>query len=216
MAGIALAKFRVAFDAWHEPLVARRAVQSESEVCAVLRETYGANDCMNQLLLEHVDARAWRAPVQERKTSGKDARLPEFSPICTTIACADKNSAPHLKCPAPLDPARLHHQTDTRSSSARCGTMPGDAEGREEVGRQAGLREQRCSVTCSRTRRITEGRRSCWHIPWDTSCRTKPRMGFGDGGNFGSSAVLRPGQGDWQVARTSTRKSQQTSAYLET
>jgi len=35
-----------------------------------------------------------RAPVQERKTSGKDARLPEFSPICTTIACANKDSAP--------------------------------------------------------------------------------------------------------------------------
>jgi hypothetical protein len=44
----------------------------------------------------------------------------------------------------------------------------------------------------------------------------KPRMGFGDGRSFASSAVLRPGQGDWQVARTSTRKSQQTSAYLET
>ena len=29
-------------------------------------------------------------------------------------------------------------------------------------------------------------------------------------------APLRRGQGDWQVARTSTRKSQQTSAYLET
>jgi hypothetical protein len=66
LAGIALAKFRVAFDAWHEPLVARRAVQSESEVCAVLRETYGANDCMNQLLLEHVDARAWRASAEEK------------------------------------------------------------------------------------------------------------------------------------------------------
>jgi hypothetical protein len=69
---------------------------------------------MNQLLLEHVDARAWRAPVQERKTSGKDARLPEFSPICTTIACANKNSAPHLKRPAPLDPARC------RQGAARC------------------------------------------------------------------------------------------------
>jgi hypothetical protein len=44
--------------------------------------------------------------VQERKTSGKGARLPEFSPICTTIAGVNKNSARHLKCPAPLDPAR--------------------------------------------------------------------------------------------------------------
>ena len=36
---------------------------------AIMLETYGANDCMNQLLLEHVDARAWRArqcPAKQR------------------------------------------------------------------------------------------------------------------------------------------------------
>jgi hypothetical protein len=64
--------------------MARR--KSEVDVCEVLLENYAANDCLNQLLLEHLDARAWRAGPEGKKR-GKDARLPECSPICTTIAC---------------------------------------------------------------------------------------------------------------------------------
>jgi hypothetical protein len=46
--------------------------QSESEVCAALLETYDVNDCMNQLLLEHLDARAWRAsPEGKNKREGR-------------------------------------------------------------------------------------------------------------------------------------------------
>jgi len=33
---------------------------------------------------------------------------------------------------------------------------------------------------------------------------------------FWKQCGFKTGQGDWQLARTSTRKSQQTSAYLET
>ena len=52
--------------------MARRAVQSESEICAALLETYDVNDCMNQLLLEHLDARAWRAsPEGKNKREGR-------------------------------------------------------------------------------------------------------------------------------------------------
>jgi hypothetical protein len=66
--------------------MAGRAVQSESEVCAVLLETYGANDGVNQLLLEHLDARAWRAsPEGKNKREGRT--IAGISPICTTIAC---------------------------------------------------------------------------------------------------------------------------------
>jgi hypothetical protein len=50
----------------------------------VLLETYAANDCVNQLLLQHVDARAWCGSPESKD---KDPRLPEFSPSCTTIAC---------------------------------------------------------------------------------------------------------------------------------
>ena len=124
MAGIALAKFRVAFDAWHEPLVARRAVQSESEIGAVLRETYGANDCMNQLLLEHVDARAWRArQCRREKQAGRTHACRNFRPSAQQSPVLTKNSAPHLRCPAPLDPARCtikQTRAAHRQGAARC------------------------------------------------------------------------------------------------
>jgi hypothetical protein len=46
-------------------------VQNEVDVCEVLLETYAANDCMNRLLLEHLDARAWRAsPEGKNKREG--------------------------------------------------------------------------------------------------------------------------------------------------
>ena len=108
--------------------MARGAVQSESEVCAALLETYDVNDCMNQLSLEHLDARAWRASP-EGKTSGKDARLPEFSPIGTTSPVLDEklSSPPEVSCAA--RPRAWHDQADTRSSPAKRSTMPGDAEG---------------------------------------------------------------------------------------
>ena len=98
--------------------MARRAVQSESEVCAALLETYGVNDCMNQLLLEHLDARAWRASP-EGKTSGKDARLPEFSPICTTSPVLDQklSSLPEVSCA--VRPRALHDQADTRELTGK-------------------------------------------------------------------------------------------------
>jgi len=73
----------------------------------VLPETYAANDCVNQLLLPHVDARAWCASPESKD---KDPRLPEFSRLSKI-----KNSAPHLQCPAPLDPA---HGTLYRTARA--------------------------------------------------------------------------------------------------
>ena len=38
-----------------------RSDVNQSNIREVLLETYAANDRMNQLLLKHMDARAWRA-----------------------------------------------------------------------------------------------------------------------------------------------------------
>jgi len=103
--------------------MARRAVQSESEVCAVLLETYGANDGMNQLLLEHLDARAWRAsPEGKNKREGRTI-AGIFAHLHNNRVSWIKNSAPHLKCPAPLDPARCtikQTRAAHRQSAAPC------------------------------------------------------------------------------------------------
>ncbi len=103
--------------------MARRAVQSESEVCEVLLETYAANDCMNQLLLEHLDPRAWRAsPAGNNKREGHTL-AGIFAHLHNNRLSWIKNSAPHLKCPAPLDPARCtikQSRAAHRQSAARC------------------------------------------------------------------------------------------------
>ena len=103
--------------------MASRAVRCESEVCRVLLETYAANDGMNQLLLAHLDPRAWRARPQQNDSREGRTLAGIFSPLHNNRLVWIKNSAPHLKCPAPLDPvhctirqARAAH----RRSAARC------------------------------------------------------------------------------------------------
>jgi hypothetical protein len=70
LAGIALAKFRVALDALQERLWLAARSNPNLKFCAALLETYGVNDCMNQLLLEHLDARAWRASPEGKNKRG--------------------------------------------------------------------------------------------------------------------------------------------------
>lgn len=47
--------------------MARDAALPASQFRQGMLETYAVNDRMNQLLLEHLDARAWRAKVPGRK-----------------------------------------------------------------------------------------------------------------------------------------------------
>ena len=72
----------------------------------VLLETYLVNDAMNQLLLAHLDPRAWRA--QPPGAEGGSARTIAsiFAHLHNNRLTWLRNSAPHLKCPARLDPDR--------------------------------------------------------------------------------------------------------------
>lgn len=84
----------------------QRATQSP-DPRQVLIAIYAINDSMNQLLLEHLDPRAWRA-----KPSATD-RYHKGRTIAAIFAHTHnarinwlKRSAPHLMRPAPLDPYR--------------------------------------------------------------------------------------------------------------
>src|SRR5579864_6689262 len=78
---------------------------SERELAAVLIQTYAVNDAMNQILLANLDPRAWRAEPLGKKGSGRTiAAIFVHLHNCRLVWI--RNSAPHLKCPAPLDPAR--------------------------------------------------------------------------------------------------------------
>ena len=88
----------------------------------VLLETYAVNDAMNQLLLAHLDPQAWRAAPPGKRRSGRTiAAIFAHLHNCRRIWL--KGSAPHLKCPAPLDPARCtmaQAAAAHKKSAARC------------------------------------------------------------------------------------------------
>jgi uncharacterized damage-inducible protein DinB len=76
-----------------------------NDVVPSLLEVYAANDAMNQLLLEHLDPRAWRATPPGKPGNGSPIAA-IFSHLHNNRLVWLRNSAPHLKCPAPLDPDR--------------------------------------------------------------------------------------------------------------
>jgi uncharacterized damage-inducible protein DinB len=130
--------------------MSRQAV-APSTIRKVLLETYAANDRMNQLLFEHVDARAWRAhPPGLNRLQGRTIAA-VFAHMHNNCLVWLKRSASHLGCPAPLDPARctirqtaIAHQ----KSAARCLQM---------------LKE---TLSESPDRRVTKFSRGSWASPW--------------------------------------------------
>jgi uncharacterized damage-inducible protein DinB len=85
----------------------------ERELCAalvemrdVLLETYAVNDAMNQLLLAHLDPQAWRAKLPGTKPKAGRTIAAIFAHVHNSRLVWLKNSAPHLNCPAALDPFR--------------------------------------------------------------------------------------------------------------
>ena len=83
-----------------------RTTRLPSDIRDVLVEIYAANDCMNQLLFTYLDQRAWRARLPG--TSGRKGRTIAaiFAHLHNSRLVWLRNSAPHLRCSAPLDPAR--------------------------------------------------------------------------------------------------------------
>jgi uncharacterized damage-inducible protein DinB len=90
-------------------------------------QAYALNDRMNQLLLEHLDSRAWRA-----KTPGHKSRtIAAIFAHVHNIRCKWlRLSAPHLELPARLDRSRCT-QKQTRAalaeSAALCSRMLAEA-----------------------------------------------------------------------------------------
>ena len=99
----------------------------EPDIRKVLLEIYAANDRMNQLLFEHLDPRAWRA--KPLRTQGRTIAA-IFAHLHNSRLVWLKNSAPHLRCPKPLDPARCTLKQAAkahRQSAAGCLKMLTDA-----------------------------------------------------------------------------------------
>lgn len=122
----------------------------DSEIREVLLETYAANDRMNQLLFEHINPRAWRAKPPGLKVQDGRTIAAIFAHMHNNRLVWLKRSAPHLRCPAPLDPERCTARqaaTAHRRSSARC----------LEMLKQA---------LSGNPRRVTTFSRGSWAPPW--------------------------------------------------
>jgi uncharacterized damage-inducible protein DinB len=124
----------------------RQADRSLAELRDVLIETYAVNDAMNQLLLAHLDPRAWRATLPGAKRGGRT--------IAAIVAHLHNNrlvwlkrSAPHLKCPPPLEPDLC--------------TMKQAAAAHKKSGAQC-LRMLRDALSNDPKRRVTKFSRGAW------------------------------------------------------
>src|SRR5215472_2080742 len=87
-----------------------------ADLAQVLVETYAVNDAMNQLLLAHLNPKAWRAELPGARRGGRTIAA-IFAHLHNSRLVWIKNSAPHLRCPAALDPYRC-----TRSEAAAAHT----------------------------------------------------------------------------------------------
>src|SRR5579872_5505375 len=113
--------------------MARRSVSRlndpAAELAQVLVETYSVNDAMNQILLKHLGRRAWRAEPPGPRGHGRTIAA-IFAHLHNCRLVWLRNSAPHLKCPAPLDPDRCTMKQAAsahKKSAAQCLRMLTDA-----------------------------------------------------------------------------------------
>lgn len=91
-------------------------------------EIFAANERMNQMIIEHLDAAAWTA-----KPPGKTRTIAAIFTHTHNVRCKwVRLTAPHLKVPPQLDRARCTQRqarTALAKSGARCAEMLADALG---------------------------------------------------------------------------------------
>ncbi len=121
-----------------------------AEIRDTLLETYAINDAMNQLLLSHLDPRAWRAELQGHKGQGRTIAA-IFVHLHNSRLVWLKHSATHLNCPEPLDPFRCTKKQAAaahKKSAAQCLRMLSDA------------------LSASPRRRVSKFSRGSWAPVW--------------------------------------------------
>jgi uncharacterized damage-inducible protein DinB len=109
--------------------MARLAGVTAPELHQGMLEAYAVNDRINQILLEHLDPRAWRG-----KTPGSKGRTIAaiFAHVHNVRCKWLRLSAPHLKLPSRLDRTRCTQKlarTALAESAARCSEMLAEALG---------------------------------------------------------------------------------------
>src|SRR2546426_1103542 len=121
-----------------------------AEIRDSLLEIYAANDAMNQVIFSDLDTRAWRAQPPGHKGGGRTIGA-IFAHLHNCRLVWLKNSAPHLKCPPPLNPDRCTMKQAAAAhskSAAQCLRMLSDA------------------LSAEQDRRVTKFSRVSWTQTW--------------------------------------------------
>jgi len=127
---------------------------SNAELREQLLATYAINDAMNQLLLAHLDPRAWRAKLPSDASRNGRTIAAIYVHLHNCRCRWLKRNAPHLKCPAPLDPHRC--------------TMKQAASALEESAEQC-LAMLEDALSDKPKRRITKFSRDSWMPTWSAN-----------------------------------------------
>ena len=107
--------------------MAQVPVFPSAEFRRALLESYAVSERMNQIILSHLDAKAWRA-----KPSGRNARpiVAIFTHVHNIRRKWLRLSAPHIKLPAELDRASCSQKQARLAlaeSAKRCAQMLGES-----------------------------------------------------------------------------------------
>jgi uncharacterized damage-inducible protein DinB len=162
-------------------------------------ESYAVNERMNQLLLEHLDRRAWQA----KPSNGKGRTIAAiFAHVHNIRRKWVRLSAPHLRLATRLDRRRLkieQARAALAESAARVTEMLAEAregpEGRVKVFHRDGWARPWPPGTARFTYMVSHEahhrpRSRCWRISLAFLCQSRPRTGFGLGRSCGRSAGL--------------------------
>src|SRR5712692_2441033 len=180
--------------------MARPAVVPSPDFRQSLLEAFAVNDRINQVLLEHLDPRAWRAKPPGRKGRTIAAIFAHVHNIrCKWL----RLSAPHLRLPARLDRTRCTQKQASAAlaqSAARCNEMLADAlaspEGRVKHFRRDGWARPWPPGAAMFTYMVSHeaiiaDKCACWRISSDSRSRSRPPPGSGVGKSCGSSVGSR-------------------------
>lgn len=109
--------------------MARGTARMDAETARVMAEAFMVSDRMNQIVLEHLNPRAWRA----KPPGGKGRTIAAiFAHVHNIRRKWLRLSAPHMKLPAKLDRRKVTQKQAAAAlaqSAARCSEMLADALG---------------------------------------------------------------------------------------
>jgi uncharacterized damage-inducible protein DinB len=136
-----------------EKRMQRKRISARLSPADALLKTYAINDAMNQLLLSRLNQRAWRATISGKSGDGRSIGA-IFAHVHNNRLSWLKNSAPHLKRPASLEPATCTIKQASaahRKSAAQCLRMLTDA------------------LSADPKRRVTRFSRGSWAQTWQAN-----------------------------------------------